>query len=298
MKVGMIIQSFFLTSKSIPILFAIVAGILLFDTSVITADQFIWTGMPMCIPLVLYCLAGFETACALGRNIENPSVNGPKAVYYSFSTIMLLYGLFQGCIYMNSHAALATLTGYEGIFPTIAHKLFSSELIANKMSLLLSFAIGSSALGGAYGILFSNSWNLFTLAENNHTFATSTIMRLNKHQTPWIAVLAESLVCTMFLLFNQGSLVPLQLTATLGIIIGYTISTFAYYQLLKKTNGTSKDFMISRAAFVTCTLFVTSCATKFFETGIAPLLLFAIILMVGSIMFAYTSKAKTDSARQ
>ena len=292
MKTGIIIQSFFLTSKSIPILFAIVAGILLFDTSTITADQFIWTGMPMSIPLVLYCLAGFETACALGRNIENPSVNGPKAVYYSFGTIMILYGIFQGCIYMNSHAALATIAGYEGIFPVIAHKLFSSELIANKTSLLLSFAIGSSALGGAYGILFSNPWNLYTLAENNHTFAASTIIQLNQHHMPWIAVLAESLICMMFLLFNQGSIVPLQLTATLGIVIGYTISAFAYYQLLKRTHGTNKEFMISLAAFATCTLFVVSCAIKFLETGIAPLLLFIAILVVGTAMFSYKQKIK------
>jgi len=290
MKVGIIIQSFFLTSKSIPIFFAIIAGVFLFNTATITADQFIWSGMPMSIPLVLYCLAGFETACALGRNIENPSINGPKAVYYSFGIIMLLYGVFQGCVYMTTHQFLGALNGYEGIFPTISHNLFNSELIAHKMSILLSFAIGSSALGGAYGILFANSWNLYTLAENNLVFQSSAIMKLNKHQTPWIAVLIEAFVCTLFLICNQKSHIPLQLTATLGIVIAYTVSAFAYFQLLKKFNAPRKEFFVSYAAFVTCMLFIVSCAFKFIETGIVPLFVFIAILLVGTAMFIYQQK--------
>jgi amino acid transporter len=293
MKIGIIVQSFFLTSKSIPILFIIIAGILLFDTSTITPDLFIWNGMTGAIPLVLYSLAGFETACALGRNIENPTINGPKAVYYSFGTIMLLYGIFQAFVYMNSYQALATLTSYDGIFPVIAHKLCSSPFLANKISILLSFAIGSSALGGAYGILFSNPWNLYTLAEHNHIIGAKAITWFNKHQTPWIAVLAESLICAMFLLYNQDpSLLSLRSTAALGIVIAYTVSAFAYYQFLIKNGGTTQEFIVSGAAFITCMLFIASCVNDFIKTGIAPLLLFLAILCIGTMMFIYKSKEK------
>lgn len=291
-KVGLTVQTFFLTAKSIPVIFAIVAGIMLFDTSGITASSFIWESMPMSIPLALYCLAGFETACALSRNIENPAVNGPKAVYYSFGIIMLLYGVFQGLVYISTYSSLANLHSYQDVFPCIAHRLFSSELIANKMSVFLTFAIGSSALGGAYGILFSNSWNLYTLAENNHIFGSTAITKLNKHQTPWIAVLIESKVCMLFLLFNQASTLPLRRTAALGIVIAYTVSAFAYFQLLKRVRAGKKDFVIACAAFVTCTLFVTSCAVSFMETGIAPLLLFIAILAAGTMMFSYKQKVK------
>ena len=290
MKTGLIIQSFFLTAKSIPILFAIVAGILLFDSSAITTNSFIFSNMPFNIPLVLYCLAGFETACSLSRNIENPSVNGPKAVYYSFGIIMVLYGIFQGLIYMNTYAMIPAMASYQDIFPTIAYKLFNNELIAHKVSILLSFAIGSSALGGAYGILFSNSWNLYTLAENNHTFAAPTITQLNAYGTPWIAVLVESIVCSMFLFFNQTSALPLQQTAAFGILIAYTVTAFAYYQLLRKIGGTTRDFIISRAAFITCMIFVSSCTASFFQTGLQSLLLFIIILCIGSMIFIYKSK--------
>lgn len=295
MKLGVMIQSFFLTSKSIPIVFVIVAGILLFDTSTITPDLFLWDGMIINIPLILYGLAGFETACALGRNIENPSVNGPKAVYFSFGTIMVLYGIFQAFIYMNSHEVLATITSYEGIFSAISHKFFNSPMIANKASILLSFAIGSSALGGAYGILFSNPWNLYTIAEHNHTLGSQAITSLNKHQTPWIAVLIESLICCMFLIFNQNSLLSLRSTAALGIVIAYTVSAFAYYQLLRKHGGTIKEFIISGAAFITCLLFIASCASNFIKTGATPLLLFMAILCIGTIMFIYKNRSENSN---
>jgi amino acid transporter len=289
MKVGVLVQSFFLTSKAIPIIFVIIAGILLFDTAHITPNLFIWSGMASCIPLVLYSLCGFETACALGRNIENPSVNGPKAVYYSFGTIMLLYGIFQACIYMNSFESLATLTSYAGIFPTIANKLFCSSFVANKVAIILSFAIGSSALGGAYGILFANPWNLYTLAEHNHVLGSKFITMFNRHQTPWVAVLIESAICSMFLLCNQQSTLSLRSTAALGIIIAYTISAWAYYQLVRKNNGTQRDFIISIAAFISCMLFIVSCAMT---TKFTSLLLFIAILSIGSILFVYKNIKK------
>ena len=290
MKVGLAVQLFFLTSKSIPLLFALVAGIMLCDTSSIVIDYSAISAMAMNIPLVLYCLAGFETACSLSRNIDNAKINGPKAVYYSFGIIMMLYGLFQACIYMNIHTLLTNMTSYKDIFPAMCDTFFSSNIIAHKMSILLSCAIGSSALGGAYGILFSNAWNLYTLAENNHTFAAQRVTQLNRHQTPWIAVLAETAICTMFLLSHQSSVMPLRQTAALGIIIAYTVSAFAYYKLLQRVGSNTTEMMIARAAFVSCMLFVASCALSFVETGLAPLLLFVTILLVGTSMFMYTQK--------
>jgi len=285
MKVGSFVQNFFLTSKSIPIVFAIAAGYILFDSSTIMPTAFMWQGMATNIPLVLYCLAGFETASSLSRNIENPTVNGPKAVYYSFGIIMFLYGLFQGSIYIASSTVLSSLTSYDGIFPAIAGKVFSSDIIAHKVGKLLTFAIGSSALGGTYGILFSNSWNLYTLAENNHTFGASHITQLNKHKTPWIAVIAEAAICTFFLLTNQSSPLALQRTAALGIALTYTISTLAYLQFLRTKNESTYKFIVTYAALATCTLFISICAHSFIETGLAPLILFSTILTCGTIMF-------------
>lgn len=285
LKVGLLIQSFFLTAKSIPIVLAIVAGLLCSDLTILSSTQFLWDKLPMNIPLVLYCLAGFETACALGRRIENPAVNGPKAVYYSFSIIMILYGLFQACIYLMTYDALSTMSAYHGVFPVLISKIFSSTRMQHGMIGLINFAIGSSALGGAYGILFSNSWNLFTLAEHHHLIGSTKIIELNRHQTPWIAVLIEAFVCLLFLWCNQNSLLSLRSTAALGIVIAYTVSVSAYIHFVKNHKGF--DIIVARAALLTCLLFVASCALNFMKTGLAPLLLFLMILCTGMLMFFY-----------
>jgi len=296
MKVGIVAQTFFLTAKSIPILFVIIVGIMLFDTSTITSHAFIWQGMPINISLILYCLSGFETACSLSRNIENSTVNAPKAVYYSFGIVILLYGIFQGLTYMITHTSLSSLSSYNEIFPCITHQFFSSDIIANKVSILLNLAIGISCLGGAYGVLFSNSWNLYTLAEHNHIPGSSKILKLNLHHTPYISVLAEAAICAMFIVCNQTSQLALQRTTALGVVVSYTISAFSYFILLKKIGGSTKDFIISCAAFVTCTIFIISCIVNFLETGLAPLCLFSAILAIGSIMFMYQHKIKSTQA--
>ncbi len=289
MKTGVFIQSFFLTSKAIPIIFVIIAGVLLFDTSHISPDLFIWSGMGSCIPLIIYSFCGFETAFALGRNIENPTVNGPKAVYYSFSMIMILYGIFQAFIYMNSYQTLTILPSYEGMFSTIINRLFNSPTVANKFLTLLNITIGSSALGGAYSVLFSNPWNLYTLAEHHHLLGSKTITLLNKHHTPWVAILIESFICLILLLCNQQSLLSLRSTTAFGVIISYSISAWAYYQLIRKNNGTTKEHIISSAACILCIFFIINCIMTIKPSS---LLLFITILSAGSIMFIYTSRKK------
>lgn len=292
MKVGVTIQSFFLTAKFIPILFAIFAGIILFDTSGITPASFNWSGVPISIPLVLYCLAGFEAACSLSRNIENAAINAPKAIYYSFGLIIVLYALFQGLLYMLTHTELASLATYKDTFPLIADKYFNSPSVAQKASLLLSFAIGSSALGGSYGVLFSNPWNLYTLAENNHTFFAPAITKLNKHNIPTTAVIFETFVCVFFLLFTRGYQVPLQQTASLGVTLAYSISAFAYFYYVKNKKSTNKEYTIATLALITCSLFIMSCVHSFIQTGVMPMLLFIGILTFGSIMFAIQKNSK------
>ena len=293
-QIGVIIQGFFLTAKFIPILFVIFSGIIMLDTSGITYDSFIWEGVSISVPLVLYCLAGFEAACSLSRNIENPSVNAPKAIYYSFSIIIVLYGLFQGLIYLGTHTSLETLATYKDTFPFLAHKFFSSEILANKIATLMAFTIGSSALGGSYGVLFSNSWNLYTLAENGHTFMPKAVTKLNRHNMPMFAIFLETAVCALFLLLTRGYQVPLQQTASFGVTLAYSISAFAYYHFIKKTATSWVSFIIPSFAFITCAIFILSCVNSFMQTGIIPLLLFIAILIFGTSMFVYQEQSKTS----
>ena len=110
---------------------------------------------------------GFEAICAISNKIEDAERNGPKAIMISFSVMMILVFLFQFLFYTTLGQTLADQANYLGAFPALLQKLFpSNPALTHKLQALFHLAIASSALGGCYGILYSNNWNLHILAQN------------------------------------------------------------------------------------------------------------------------------------
>src|SRR5262249_26831799 len=84
-QTGSKIQSWLMIVKLFPIVFVILSGLFLFQSAyVVPAAEYIWSGVPSTIPLVLHAMLGFEAACAIGRNMHNPDFNGPRAVFFSY----------------------------------------------------------------------------------------------------------------------------------------------------------------------------------------------------------------------
>lgn len=281
-KVATTIQSAFLYAKSIPLLTVIIAGIifLISKSSTVnsTALVYEWQNLPTTLPIILYCLVGFETACSISRHIENPKVNASRAIYFSFAAVIAVYALFQTMIYFLTLNDLATFTSYKDVLPYIVAQLGLPASVTGNFLNLLYFAIGSSALGGSYGILFSNSWNLVTLAEAQHTFMPSVLTKLNKFSMPIAAIIIESIVVAGYIMMTVLGPVPLQQTAAFGVTIAYTISVLAFMYLQKITP-------LSILAFITCAGFIASCIAGFIANGPQPLLLFMGILAFGIVMF-------------
>jgi len=289
--IGVSIQGFFLTAKFIPIIFVILSGIYLFDIQALDYTNFLFTGIPTSIPLVLYSLAGFEASCSLSRNIENARVNAPKAIYYSFSFVLIVYGIFQFLLFAAAHQYLANLGGYIEVFPKLLAQLHLSSGINASLLNLLSFAIGIAALGGAYGILFSNSWNLYELANHNHLFLSSWISMQNRFSIPTACILIESLFCVMFLFLTSGSQLPLQQTASLGVTFTYTISVLSLLAIFIRQKVRMKTIVIPVLALGTCIIFIGACFQSFMAHGITSMYLFLSILAIGMIMYLLKSSS-------
>lgn len=295
--IGVSIQSFFLFAKFIPILFIICSGIYLFDIQALDYTNFLFTGIPTSVPFVIYSLAGFEASCSLSRNIENSRINAPKAIYYSFFSVLLISCLFQFLAFMGIHEAIGSLENYTQIFPYILGHLGFTHGISAAANNLLSFAIGISALGGAYGILFSNSWNVYELARNNHLFLSSWISKQNRYFIPVGCVLIESGLCIMFLLLTLGSQIPLQQTASLGVTFAYTISMLSLLAILIQQKAGIKALAVPILGLGACTLFIGACLQNFMIHGIALMYLFLTILGIGMLMYTIKSIMKSLQPR-
>lgn len=286
LRIGIMIQNCFFASKFIPLLLLILLGIYNFDINLLqdlqttTISSFI-----VMLPLVLYCFSGFEAACSISRNIVDASKNAPKAIFYSFFSIISIYVIFQTLVAMMLLPKISVITNYIDAFPYLTSLMPSSFWLQTKFATAISFLIGFSAMGAAYGLLFSNAWNLYTLAEHGHVFGSKKLASLNRHAVPIYAVLTEGMICCLFLVITGGAKIPLQQTAALGCTITYTVSSIAFLMLALGSRWTGI------LSLLTCCGFIVSCVVSAIKYNFTSLYLFSIMFAGGLFMyFCYSKK--------
>lgn len=279
-RTGSFIQMGFLVLKLIPVLSVIVLGVWFFDIATISVAPILWDGVPSCIPLVLYAAMGFEATCSLSSKIENAAVNGPKAIYYSFSIVMILIFLFQFLCFGLVGQQMVQMTSYLAVFPTLSAILFGIASVP--FITIMHVAIACSALGGSYGILYSNSWNLHILAQHGHVFGARYLTWLSRWSIPYYCVLVEGIVCLAFLYITSGVAIMLQQVSALSSVIAYTVSALA---LIVATNRAKIQSASAVLGLGSCLLLLYFCIRNFFISGLAPLILFGVLGAWGLFMF-------------
>ena len=286
MRIGKSIQYSFMALKLIPIFFAIFVGLWFFNGSYFTSEHAIWSGIPLTVPLVLYAFSGFEACCSLSSRLKDPKRNGPLAIFISFTLVVTILFMYQLLFYGSLGPSLATLSnGYLGTFPALLDRLtLASGAFRDNLQTILSIAIASSTLGASYGVMYSNGWNLYTLAHNGHTFGRSFLTSLNPHGIPSACVLVEGLLAILYLFISQGSQVPLQQVSALGGTIAYTLSSIALLILTYKS--TKKIGALPVLSLLSCALLIGAFIWTVKTNGpTSMMLVFFGLLIFGSYMF-------------
>ncbi len=277
-RAGSTIQSFFLIAKTAPITLIVFYGFHKIGNITIHAPSHIWRNLPVALPLTLFCCLGFEATCSLAQHIENSKQNAARAILISFGIVVTLAVLYQTLFSLTLGPVLAQQPDYTEAFPVFFHKV--SPALAHIFTPLTSIAIALSSLGGAYGIMYSNVWNLFALAQHKHLFGSSFFKKENVYHIPYLCVFVEGIICLMHLLFSYGSQIPLQYTSTLGCLTAYTISVISLHR--------AERTLLSKIGLLSCTTGLIACFQGFIFTSLSPLIRFTVILMIGIIMFLYT----------
>jgi amino acid transporter len=291
-KAGRNIQVMFTTFKAIPVLFVIAAGFYLFNGDNFSSSNLIWEGIPTTLPLVIYALMGFEAAASLSSKIKDAHKNAPRAVLISYGIILCILTVYQLLFYSALGSTLGLAT-YREAFPGLLNLLLPDNLlIANKLGGLINIAIASSALGGAYGILFSNSWNLHVLAQNNHILASSTFAKLNRHFIPFACVLAEGFLCITYLILTQGNQVLLQSIGALAAVTCYTLSALALVRAKYKRPEISINRIVPILGVINCLILATACIYGLVTKGATSLYGFIGLILIGSTMYYLTSRRR------
>jgi amino acid transporter len=285
MRRGSKIQMAFIILKFIPILFAILSGFFLFNGANFEASHQIAQGIPSTIPLILYAFIGFEVATSISRSIIDPKKNAPRAVLYSYLIAVCIATLFQLIFYGNLGSTLTAQMSYLGAYPTLLANLFNNAYLIASLKGFLHLAIASSALGSAYGLIFSNSWNLYTLAEHNHTFFSKLFSSLNSNHIAYGAVLAEGVICFIYLFYTWGSQLPLQQIGAFGSAIAFTISALALFAHKLHHKAPIEQLILPILAIISCSMLIGACIRNFLFYGVSSLILYMAIWIIGCMMY-------------
>lgn len=292
MKTGSAIQKIFICFKMLPVFFIIISGLIFFNTDALTIVPQSTHDFLTTIPLVLYAILGFEAACSISNQIENPEKNAPLAVLISFGIVITLSLLYQFFFYALMGPDLAG-AHYSSIFGMYIDKIIPlSQVLRMKLLGLMQLGIAISMLGGAYGIYFSNSWNLNTLATYKHIYFSDAFTKLNKHAIPYMCILTEGFLTFLYLGITHGEAIPLRQVSAFGSTITYTLSSLALVIALWRNRTSQTMFIISLLAVCNCMLLLASCINNFMINGLETLYAFIVILAFGTVMYVMTERKK------
>jgi len=295
LKAGSKIQAAFTILKLIPICFAIFVGLYLFSGSNFAPQYRLWSGIPTILPFLFYATMGFEAACLLSGKIKNPKKNAPLAILISYAITISIGAIYQLFFFGAVGPTLAQysehLTGYLFAFPALVTKLLpNSPEIAAKFHDILHLALASSALGGAYGIMFSNTWNLHTLAQNGHLLFKKLFTTLNRYSIPMFCVIVEGIIYAAYLLVSGGLQDALQVLSAFGVVLAYTMSVVALLVAKIKRPNISSSIALPLLGIASCSIFIVTALKTLVKKGPHTLMLFLSLLGFGILMFAVNKK--------
>lgn len=299
-KTGRPMQYLFVMLKCVPITIALYAALRLFDSAMITPDTILWEGIAPCIPLGIFAFAGFEASCSLSKTIKNSQRNAPLAIIISYAIVLVVITLFQTGLFGIFGMHLGSFTHFAEPFDYALSYLYGAETnLTNFLTTSAYIGIASSALGAGYGILYSNVWNLHTLARYGHAPFAKTIQKQNSFFAPYVCIgIAATLVLAYLLLSNalvmhgyfprSQQLIPLQQIAAFSSTIAYTISVLAFVNL---------SFFITQAHRFMAVLSLASCGILYYTSianaqkfGMLAYLIFGGLLLFG-LLFMFKQAA-------
>ena len=287
-KTGSRIQGWLMILKLSPIVFVIGSGLLFLQGTNLTPIHQLWEGIPSAIPLVLHALLGFEIACAISRNIENPEINAPRSVLISYGIVIVLYVLYQTFFYAILGTDLAAQADYRGAFPLLISKFGISDYGKNIVGHLIHLAIATSALSAGFGIIYANMWNLYSLAELKHVVAPEKVMQLNRFNIPFVCVLAQGAIMLLYMLVIRGELTTYQQLSAFGATITYMLSLAGLLAVLLQHK---KSLWLTILGLVNCLILISaSLYTMWLTANPIPLLMFTGIVIGGIAMYYMASK--------
>ena len=273
-------QVMFTVLKTIPLILVPLAGLFLFDPANFTLTQ----GASIAplfgtIPFALFAYLGVEATCAIGHAIEDGTKNTYRAIIGSFVIIMAIYSLIQ-FILIGIHG-----TGSLYPFIEILPKLTTNPTLVTLGTLLIKSAILSSFLGGFYSMYYTNSWNLYAMAQEKTLHFSGILGTLNRYQSPWACILFQGALIIVFLALFQN-VEMLTVMSDFGVVIAYLLSALAF--LTFRAELSSQKIFFGVLALGGCLYLLQVLFVDLAAHGLYLVFPYLLFLGVGIISYIFT----------
>lgn len=262
LSIGGMIQYFFMSMKIIPILFIAVASCFCFDMSFLHFDTALLTGVLGSLPVVVFAFTSFEVVCSIAHLIENPTKNIRRIMLTAFGIVSVIYITLQFGIY----AALGTsLAGSEKPVYLLGLKLLPQY---PAIALAITVLIFGSVIAGAFGVLTSNCWNLFALAQDKLLPGYVILTNLNRNNIPWVCLTLEALISAI-ILFISVDQVALQNMAVFCVCLAYFLSACAAFKAVSFEKNMRLPKIVPVIALLSCFYLMMLCVKKLWGSGLS-----------------------------
>ena len=234
-RFGGAMQLMFVVLKLLPILFAIIFTLFIWDVSVFSTSLVSFAGFKMTLPFALFPMLGFETCCAIGHTIEGGEKNVAKVIVTSFLVVAVIYTLFQISLWGALGPLLGQVATPLGAFATKLGTILPSLSLA--AAPFLNAAIMISVIGAGYGILYANCWNVYAIAHAREEYVFARLLtKKNRFGVPTYSIMLEAVIPAACLIFSV-SIETLGRLTVLGMVVTYLITAIGLLGAYKKEIG-------------------------------------------------------------
>lgn len=224
-RIGGSIQMGFIVFKLLPVFFAIGCLFGYFSPQHFALTANVPKALGLSLPLALFSMMGFEMCCSIGHTIKDADKNLARIVVTSFFLVASICALFQFSMYSIVGQSLA---GAANPFLLMTEQLFGQgSRLAYSIALGLNLSVAMSMLGGCYGIMYANIWNMYAVGEEICSSGLSKLMaQKNRFNIPMYYLLLQW-VTSAGLLFAGLRLVTMQKITVFGVVLTYLLSVIA-----------------------------------------------------------------------
>ena len=253
-KQGARLQLGFSFLKIGTIIIVIIGGFLIFNKANLSLLPASFGLLTLSLPLAMYPMMGFETCCAIAHTIAQPRKMA-QVILYSFFIVTGLYMFFQFFLFGALGSSLIGTKAPLSLFFETLFKGYAGQLL----TILGVSAVMTSALGAAYGILFTNSWYAYVIGKES---GLPSQERTNG--IPIYAVLFQGILIAVLVVLPI-QLALLGVLAVFGVLISYLFTALSMiYLYTKKEKEIALPRWVALLSVASCIIMMFLCLKNIF----------------------------------